>query len=186
MRRGRARRSRELRERKRARGGGGKRTSWAPTRCRVSATICEKRRRAGATFAPHAATRRQRYAESACRRPQTDSDRSAPANEQTIGEVWKDGDGLDANDWSKTEQKKLQDCRVDVASAHAADQLCVESDDSAPIDRFPTSVSMDVTGSSTVKSSPRAALSPRRWPLDGHERYNEGTTGAVLIGMLCR
>ena len=142
-------------------GGGGRRTSHLSMECRVSATVSAKRSRAGATFARHAATRRQQYAESACRRPQTDSDRSAPGTEQGIGEVLKDGDGLEANERCKMEQKKRQGCRVDVASAHAADQLSVESDDSAPIDRCSTSVSMDLTGSGTVNSTPRAALSPR-------------------------
>ena len=78
--------------------------------------------------------------------------------EQTIGEVWKDGHGLDAIEWTKMEQKKRKGCGSTLIGACVPDQLSVESAESTPIARWPRSVSMGMAGSGTVRPSPCAAL----------------------------
>ena len=85
--------------------------------------------------------------------------------EQTIGEVWKDGHGLDAIEWTKMEQKKRKVCGSTFIGACVPDQLSVESAESTPIARWPRSVSMGMAGSGTVRPSPCAALLPRASPL---------------------
>ena len=85
----------------------------------------------------------------------------------------KDEHGLDANDQAKMEQKKRGSRRVGDVSAHAPDELSVESDDFALIASCPTSVPKALAGSGTVNSSPR--------PGDAAPRH-AGDVGATRMG----